>query len=65
MNIGLLTGHNSYCGLIIATRVHISHCQKIRCLKKMDTLSSFILVLFVSSANTPSIKKGSTSKRRA
>ena len=29
-NIGLLTGHNSYCGLMIATCVHISYCKKIR-----------------------------------
>ena len=27
----LLTGHNSYCGLMIATRVHISYCQKLAC----------------------------------
>ena len=24
--------HNSYCDLMIATHVHISYCQKIRCL---------------------------------
>ena len=63
VNLGLLTEHNCYCALMIATHGHISYCQKIRCFLKMNTSWSFILVLFVSSANTSSIKKGSTSKR--
>ena len=34
VNVGLLTGHNSYCGLMTATRVYISYCQKIRCFRR-------------------------------